>query len=293
MSTATYERPLYAVPGVPPKTKSRFASLLALREAAQRAFDRALSLPRSAIRWAIDLFHRWVEATGSVSVLSWLGQQARNAAGLFRQIGIVPSVLALLSTPPIAAAAARVARFLGNGLRRVASTAWTGLKSLLGRCGNTGTQIAEGLGRAGTHIADAAKAISIHPTMGRLAQALHATLAMVRPVSWGLVGHRLLGALVPIAWLRTVLELLITPFLIDTNLAGNLWDFASTAPDSPEQASAEEGESTQADLLVNAFGTPNGHAPSDESAEGEQPLNRASRRAQQREDAHARHAQHR
>ena len=50
---------------------------------------------------------------------------------------------------------------------------------------------------------------------------------------------------------------------------------------------AEESEGTRADLLVNAFGTPNGHAPSDESADDEQPLNRASRRAQQREDAHA------
>ena len=58
MSTATYERPLYAVPNLPASTKARFASLLALRDAAYRAFDKALSLPRSAIRWAIDLFHR-------------------------------------------------------------------------------------------------------------------------------------------------------------------------------------------------------------------------------------------
>lgn len=287
MSTNAYAPPLRAVPNVLPSTKSRFASLLALREAAQRAFDRALSLPRSAIRWAVALFHRWVEATGSVGVLSWLGQQARNAAGLFRQVGIVPSVVALLSTPPIAAAAARVARFLGNGLHRVASAAWTGLKALLGRCGNTGTQIAESLGRAGTYIADAAHAVANHPMMGRLAQALDATLALVRPVSSGLITHRLLGALVPTAWLRTVFELLVMPFLIDTNLAGNLWDFACTALDSSEQASAEESEGTRADLLVNAFGTPNGHAPSDESADDEQPLNRASRRAQQREDAHA------
>ncbi len=49
MSTATYERPLYAVPNIPPRSKARFASLLALRDAAYRAFDKALSLPRSAI----------------------------------------------------------------------------------------------------------------------------------------------------------------------------------------------------------------------------------------------------
>ena len=293
MSTATYERPLYSVPGVPPSTKSRFASLLALRDAARRAFDRALSLPRSAIRWAVDLFHRWVEATGTVGVLSWLGQQAKNAAGLFRQVGIVPSTVALLSTPPIAAAAARVARFLGNGLRRLASTAWTGLKSLLGRCGTTGTQIAEGLGRAGNYIADAFRAVASHPMMGRLAQALDATLALVRPVSWALVAHRLLGALVPTAWLKMVFELLVMPFLIDTNLAGNLWDFRIAAPDCSEQASAEESEGTRADLLVNAFGTPNGNVRNDELADDELPLNRASRRAQQREDAHAGRTQHR
>jgi hypothetical protein len=294
MSTNAYAPPLRSVPTAPPSTKSRFAALLALRDAARRAFDNALSVPRSAIRWAIGLFHRWVEATGSVGVLSWLGQQARNAAGLFRQVGIVPSALAALSTPPVAAAAARVVRFLGRGILRVASATWTGLKSLLGRCGNTGTTIAEGLGRAGSYIADAFRVVASHPLMDRLAQAVDATLALVRPVSWGLVAHRLLGILVPTVWLRKVFELLVLPFMIDTNLAGNLWNLVSTAPDSSEQATAEENVSTQADLLVSAFGTANGHARSDDQfADDEEPLNRASRRAQQREDAHARRAQHR
>jgi hypothetical protein len=296
MSTTAYAPPLYSVPSGASSTKSRFAALLALRDAARRAFDRALSVPRSAIRWAVALFNRWVEAAGSVGVLSWLSARARDAAGLFRQVGVLPSALAVLSTPPIAAAAARVARFLGNGLRRVASAAWTGLKSLLARCGKTGTQIAEGLGRVGTHIAGAAHAVARHPMMGRLAQALDATLALVRPVSSGLVTHRLLGVLVPIVWLRMVFELLVMPFLIDTSLAGSLWDFVSTAPDSSEQASAEENEGASADLLVKAFATPtpNGHARSeDRSADDEEPLNRASRRAQQREDAHAWRTQHR
>jgi hypothetical protein len=292
VSTATYERPLYSVPGVPPSTRSRFAALLTLRDAARRAFDMALSVPRSAIRWAIGLFHRWVEAAGSVGVLSWLGQQARNAAGLFRQVGIVPSALAVLSTPPVAAAAARVVRFLGRGIRQVASAAWTGLKSLLGRCGNTGTQIAEGLGRAGTYIADASRAAAGHPMMGRLGQGLDATVALVRPVSQGLVAHRLLGALVPTVWLRKVFELLVMPFLIDTSLAGSLWDSASTTPASSDQASAEDNAHASADLLVNVFGTANGHVRIEDEAD-EEPPNRASRRAQQREDAHARRSQHR
>lgn len=290
MSTA-YAMPLHSVPNLPPTTQGRFAFLLAVRDAARRALDKALSLPRSAIRWAVSLFDRWVEATGSVGFISWLGGKVRSAAGLFRRVGIVPSSLALLSTPSIADAAAGVARFLGKGLRWVASTAWTGLKALLGRCGNTGTQIIEGLGRAGTQVADAFRAAASHPMMGRLAQGLDATLAFVRPVSWGMVTHRLLAALVLIVWLRTIFELLIAPFLIDTTLAGSLWDFASN-PQADGDQKRTEGD-TPAGLVVNGFGTPNGHVPSDNHADDQEPLNRASRRAQQREDAHARRAQHR
>ena len=284
MSTATYERHLYAVPEVPPITKARFATLLALRDAAYRAFDKALSLPRSAIRWAIDLFHRWVEATGSVGVISWVSARARDAAGLFRQVGILPSAVAVLSTPRIAAAAGRVARFVGRGLLAVASCAWNGLKGLLNRCGNTGTRIAEGLARAGDYVADAVTTVAQHPMMAPVARALKATLALVRPVSWGFVTHRLLGTLVPIVWLRAVVELLVMPFLVDTTLAGNVRDSVWTP--STDQANSDG-------LLVNSLARPfprstNGSAPGlDQFDDEEPPLNRASRRAQQREDAHA------
>jgi len=293
MSTATFERPLYAVPNVPPSTKARFASLLALRDAAYRAFDKALSLPRSAMRWAIDLFHRWVEATGSVGVLSWLSAQVRNAAGLFRTAGVVPSALAVLSTPSITAAAVRVAKLAGRGLLRVASAAWTRLKALLGRCGNTGTRVAEGLGRAGTYVADAVTTVAQHPIMVPLAQALKATLALVRPVSWGFVTHRLLGTLVPIVWLRAVVELLVMPFLVDSSLAGSVRDSVWTP--CTDQAN---GDVTSDGLLIDVLATPmpkstNGSAPGPEQFDDEEPpLNRASRRAQQRDDAQARRPQH-
>ena len=293
MSTATYERPLYAVPDVPPSTKARFASLLALRDAAQRAFDKALSLPRSAIRWAIDLFHRWVEATGSLGVLSWLSARARDAAGLFRRVGIVPSALAVLSTPPITAAAVRVAKFAGRGIVRVAKAAWTGIKGLLGHCGNTGTQVVEVLSQAGTTVADAATAVAQHPMMAPVAKALKATLALVRPVSWGFATHRLLGALVPIVWLRAVVELLVMPFLVDSTLAGNVRDSVWTPP--TDQANSDV---TSDGLLIDVLATPipkstNGSAPGPDQLDDEEPsLNRASRRAQQRDDAQARRPQH-
>src|SRR5450759_1060381 len=284
MSTTAYAMPLRSVPTAPPKTKARFASLLAFRDAAYRAFDKALSLPRSAIRWAVDLFHRWVEATGRLGVLSWLSARARDAAGLFRTVGVVPSAFAVLSTPPIAAAAGRVAKFVGRGLVRVAKATWTGLKGLLNRCGTTGTRIAEGLGRAGTYVADAVTAVAQHPMMAPVAKALKATLALVRPVSWGFVTHRLLGALVPIVWLRAVVELLVMPFLVDSSLAGNVRDSVWTP--CTDQA---DSDVTSDGLLIDVLATPtskstNGSAQGpDQFDEGGPSLNRASRRAQQRE----------
>jgi hypothetical protein len=294
MSTATYERPLYAVPNVPPSTKARFASLLALRDAAYRAFDKALSLPRSAIRWAIDLIHRWVEATGSLGVLSWLSARARDAAGLFRTVGILPSTLAVLSAPPVAAAALRVAKLAGRSIVRIAKAAWTGIKGLLGRCGNTGKQITESLSHTGTQIANAVKVVVGHPMMAPVVHALKATIALVRPVSWGFVTHRLLGALIPIVWIRAVIGLVLMPFLVDSTLAGNVRDSVWTP--STDKA---DSDVTSDGLLIDTLATPvpmdsTGNASgADQPDDEEPPLNRASRRAQQREDAHAWRMQHR
>ena len=314
MSTTTYARPLYTAPDVPPNTKSRFAARLAIREAAHRAFDKAMSVPRSAIRWAIGLFHRWVEAAGSVSVFSWLGQQARNAAGLIRATGVVPVALAVLSTPPIAAAAARGARFVGRCIVHVAKAAWGGIRGLLGRCGNTGTRIVEGLSRAGTQTADAVRSVAQSQIMFSIVKAVRATLALVRPVSQGVVSSRLLTALVPIAWLRAVIGLLLMPFVVDPTLVGNVRDWSSTPPAEPRDdanisngngtddahATGNDGngrDGTQNGLPIDAFDPPvpteapaptNGKRPTDGAVAEDPPMNRASRRAQQRDEAQAR-----
>ena len=293
MSTATYERHLYAVPEVPPITKARFATLLALRDAAYRAFDKALSLPRSAIRWAIDLFHRWVEATGSIGVLSWVSARARDAAGLLRQVGILPSALAVLSMPPVAAAALRVAKFAGRAIVSVAKAAWTGIKSLLGRFGNIGKQIEESLRRAGTQVSNLGKTVAHHPVMTPIVNAVKATLALIRPFTQGFVVSRILSALVPVMWVRAVIGFVLMPFLVDSTLAGNVRDCVWTP--STDQA---DGDVTSDGLLIDTLAAPvpmdsNGNTPgAEEFEDGEPSLNRASRRAQQRDDAQARRPQH-
>ena len=113
---------------------------------------------------------------------------------------------------------------------------------------STGTQVAEGLARAGTYVVDAVTTVAQHPMMVPLAQAVKATLALVRPVSWGFVTHRLLGALIPIVWLRAVVELLVMPFLVDSTLAGNVRDSVWTP--STDQANSDV---ISDGLLVNSL----------------------------------------
>jgi hypothetical protein len=300
VSTATYERPLYSVPGVPPSTKSRFAALLALREAARRAFDKAMSLPRSAFRWAVNLFDRWVDATASAGVLAWLGRLARSAVGLLRKAGVVPVAVAVLSTPPVATAVTRLARFVGNGVLRAASFTWAVVRDLLTRSGTTGTQIAEGLEVLGAMVADSIRAAARHPLMAIVLHALRATLDQVRLVSQSIAVTRLLGVMIPIVWLRAVIGLLIMPFVFDPTLAGQIRDLIKTPPTTPDPTG--NGTNNQEGLLIDAFGpevspdapTPsNGNSPGDDATtEDDQRLNRAARRAQQREDAQAKRTQH-
>jgi hypothetical protein len=306
MSSNAYAPPLHVVPDVQ-TTKARwlrFGVRQALRRRAYLAYYKALSLARSAVGWALRQIHRGVEVTGNVGVFSWLSGQARNVVGLIREAGIVPSVLAVLSAPPITVAAVRAARSVGNGVLRMASAAWTGLKGLLGRCGSTGTQIVESLSRTGTHVADAAGSVAKHPMMTPVVHALRATLALVRPVSQGFVAHRLLRALVPILWLRIAFELLIAPLLFDSTLVGNVRDWATTPSTESDSASTDD---TQADLLIDSFGPAtdvpmptNGDLPGDCTAQADVAeqadeglfLNRAERRAQQRQDAQTKRAQH-
>ena len=135
----------------------------------------------------------------------------------------------------------------------------------------------------------------------------------MHPVSSGFVTHRLLQALIPMVWFRLVFEFLFMPFLVDFNLVGNVWDWVSTPTGScPTNTDAGGTDDAQGDLVIstsgNAIPMPGKEVPgdveqpdadaaevveqvNDEPADEYQHFNRASRRAQQREDAHARRMQ--
>jgi hypothetical protein len=311
MSSAMYDTEFHVVPDIP-TTKARLVEVLWVRLAAYRAFDKARAVSRSALGWVLSQLHRWVEATGGLGVLSWVSDHARDAVGLVRADGVMPTVVAVMSTPPIAAAAVRVAKFVGRGLVCIAKAAWTGTKSLLGRCGSTGTLITEILTHTGTQVADAVMSVTRHPMMTPVVHALKATVALVRPVSQGFVANRIVAALVPVLWLRAMIVFLVMPLLVDSVVLGTVWEWASTPTDS--DPSNETHGTDEGDLLVNnlslAIPMPGRTVPSDEEAkvveqsdiaeqaddveaDEDQHLNRASRRTQQREHAHAWRLQHR
>ena len=307
MSSATYDTPIHAGPDIPPGNKARFAALLFMRDAANRAFDKATTLPRSAAGWVMTLLHRWVEATGSAGAFLRLGEQVQDATSLLRRVGIMPSVVAVLSTPPVPHAALCVALFLNRGIAHIARAAWAAIKGSLSRCG-TGEQLAVCLSHTGTQIGDAVSSLAGHPMMTPIVHALRAILTLVRPVSQGLVAHRLLAALVPILWLRLVFELVLMPLVVDPTLVGQAGELAWATNQSTDsqQEGTDDKRGNQGQLLIDTLGivipASNGSVPS-ESAEqsgsteettGEEELflNRTSRRAKQREDAHARRTQY-
>ena len=156
-----------------------------------------------------------------------------------------------------------MAKFVGRGIVSVAKAAWTGVKSLLGRCGNTGKQITESLRHTGTVIANAVKVVAGHPMVKPVVHAFRATLALVRPVSQGFVANRLLGAFVPVLWLRAVIGFMFMPFLVDSTMIGNVWDWATARPVTRESGDVEGSD--DGDLLINtlAIPTPDRTVPSE------------------------------
>jgi hypothetical protein len=229
----------------------------------------------------------------------------------------MPTVVGVLSAPPVTAAAIRVAKIVGRGLVRIAKAAWTSIKSVLNRCGSTGSQIVQSLSHMGAQVAESVRTVAKHPLMAPVVQALKATLALVRPVSRGFVTHRLLQALIPMVWFRLVFEVLFMPFLVDFNLVGNVWDWVTTQTADADPTATDNTQGTdddRSDVVISTLGDaipmPGREVPGDveqpdteeadvveqvqqEPTDEDHHLNRASRRAQQREDAHAWRMQHR
>jgi hypothetical protein len=290
MSTATYDRPLYAVPN-PPDQQARMGLLLTLRRRARQALDTLLALPRGAASWVLRHLRTLLDGVGEHRLLGWASTLLRTATGLIRGIGIVPVAAAVLSTPEVWRATLRLARSAGSALLTFGRGIWARVKGLLAHGGTTGARVSQSLSRAGAALGGAARAVLAHPVAQPVLQTVQSLLGLVRPVSQGVVTHRLLGLLVPAVWLRVALELLALLLLLAPGLPATLRSrmagqhhkepVASTSgPAQPFKPTAAAAADTEADNTAFPM----------EWEQAAPARNRAERRAQQQEQARAKRA---
>ncbi len=134
MSTAASSPPLYAVPTPPPASRARFAFLLRLRELGRRAFDRAMAAPRAAAGYVMRALRTVVAGLpGPVTTaLGWIGDRLSSTAALVRSVGVLPTIGAILTIPPVKRAVLGALRWVGRLTARAGAALWRGTKGLLG-----------------------------------------------------------------------------------------------------------------------------------------------------------------
>lgn len=291
MSTATYDRPLHAVP-TPPEQKAQFAFVLAARRRAHQALDALLTLPRGAAGWVLRHLRALLDGASENRLLGWASAGLRGAATLIRGIGVVPFAASLVSTPPIWRATTSLVRAAGSAIASFGRGLWNRVKGLLRRAGATGDRVVRALSNAGDALVRTAHAVASHPAAEPVIRALSSLAELVRPLSQSVVAHRLLGLLVPVLWVRVALELVAIPLLCAAGLPAAirsaLRDRGGEAAGSgtvPQAAAPQEAATAQSDDRTGP----------EESLESEweqvlEPLNRAERRARQQEQARARRA---
>lgn len=294
MSTATYDRPLRAVPA-PPDQRERFALLLAIRRRAEQTLNALLALPRGAAGWALRHLRALTNAASEHRVLlGWVGARLRGAVTLARAVGVVPLVAAVLSTPPIWRASQRLASTAGSALAAAGRYLWTRVQQLLSRCGTTGQRIeqAVAVAQAGSAVSRAACAVAMHPAAPAVTHAGKALLRLVRPVTQSVVAHRLLR-LIPMHSIRLALELIFLPLVFALGLlpeqAGPRTIRRTSMPTRPLKDEQPATEATEPTVTLDEL-----QAERSESGVAwepvEVPRNRAERRAQQQEQARAKRA---
>lgn len=293
MSTATYDRPLHAVP-TPPEQQALFAFLLAARRRAHQALDALLALPRGAAGWVLRHLRPMLDGAGEHRLLGWASAGLRGAAALVRGIGLVPLTASLLSAPPIWRATTTLGRAAGSALASCGRGLWTRLKGLLQRSGATGDRVVRALSSAGDALTRTARTVASHPAAQPVIHAASSIAGLVRPLSHSVVAHRLLGLLVPALWVRVALELVAIPLLVAPGMPAAIRSGRRDKAD--ETANGPAGSKPGTEQEAAPAPSENGAVPEEFPAsdwEQEQmlePLNRAERRAQQQEQARARRA---
>ncbi|GAA1885690.1 hypothetical protein GCM10009814_14520 [Lapillicoccus jejuensis] len=315
MSTAPSH--LYAVPPPTGRTDprnakegldqlSRMGWLLRARQAARRAFDLALALPRGAAQWALRHVQSASGMFRSIDLPGLAGGALRAAKVLGEQVGAVPLGLTIVTAPPVQRLLAHGVRtglrWAGALLRRT----WAATSAAIARTGSPGRALLNTLDRWTSQARTVASRVAAHPAVPTVVATVRRALGAVAPLVRMVSLHRLLATLIPTRWARALVETAVMPVLVTAVVPATLLapmtargKGTTMACDLGSQDLAGEGVSHVEDESLRA-GEPIERADvmtvdTDRADEGlwpasAQPTNRAERRAMQREQARARRA---
>lgn len=299
MSTPLYE-PLRVAPPVT-NNHVRMAWALRAREAARKALDAALAVPRRAA----DYVTRAVRALRLAGAVSWLrralGRAARPLTAISSRLGrpgLVAGAVAAVTSPTGRSLLGTVVRLASKGLSWTARTAYSGLDRVLRCFGRTGNAAADKLFTSVVSLSGKAAAVTA-PAVHRMARLSDPETPQARVVSAlcrSYLLHRLLKGFVGNVWLRLLVEAVLIPAVVDSRIAvwarGVLQDAPTRAQRLQEQAqvvvdlqrqdAAQTGQlplPTELQDLPVAAGAESLTTPSSNTPV---PANRAERRAAQR-----------
>lgn len=287
MSAELFE-PLHLVP---PATHNqiKMAWLLRAREAARRAVDAALAVPRNAAGFIGRVLHKLhlnKAATALRRLTSKLIRPVAAAASRLGTSGLLAAATGVVTSPTGRAVLGRVGRELGRIGGWMARQAYSGLDRALRCFGKAGNTAADKMFAAVVSVGGKIGSVAA-PVVHRVARLTDPASTPVRLLSGlcqSFVVHKLLRGLITNRWLRVLTEVVLIPTVLDRRL----WDGARRTWRQAQVRAQQLRE--QATVLVHL---------EEEQSIGEQeslfdedvlvPSNRAERRAAQRQNRHPQH----
>ena len=304
MSAQAYE-PLRAVLPLDDQ-KIRWAWLLQVRFAAQRALDAARSVPAKAASY----IGRLVNGVHLDGALGWLRTAAARLArpalrllGRLGTIGVGASVAAVVTSAAGQAVIGKVGGWLGTGLGWLAQTTYSAVDKVLRLFGKAGNKAADALFGVVVSVGGklASVAVPVVHRVARLSDPKSAHIRLFSGLAGGFALHRVLKAVIANSYLRMLVEGVVLPFLADSRVGRWIRRQVTTlrerAVQLREQAQTLPGAGAAG---RNHFGGATGPGTAQDAprSEGEGlplppwreldvdepvPANRAERRAQQRQ----------
>jgi hypothetical protein len=290
MSTAMAE-PLRAVPPLT-EVRARFAHMLAVRETLRRAADKSAKLPRQAATyvWRLLQASHLQHLAGRVPNLfntatTWLGRA--EVASVLIGIGTTRRGQNALAT---------VATAVGRSTAAAACAACQALEQGMRLFGHPGVRAADRFAvvtsRIGRRVQELTTVASNRAASAMKPESIHIRVAAALSQSYLL--HRALQRLIPGRLLRVTVETLLVPEVVNRRAAWHLYSMLRqrpgrrVTPPPPKTVVVADAHASDEDPRPGGFG-PHDAAPQSTPTPAlvPAPVNRAERRAAQRDQVHS------